>query len=91
LSLFNAGIAFEQAEEIGQGIAAYQELADKHPESSLVAHALFSLGRLYEAQEDYENAFQVYDRLEDEHPLSNWTKMGRNRIIDLKVQGRIAE
>jgi len=90
LSLFNAGVAYEQMDDLDQAIAAYQILVEKHEDSFLVPHALFSLGRLYEAQENYESAFAVYDRLEDEHPLSNWTKMGRNRIIGLKVQGKIA-
>ena len=91
LSLFNAGIAFEQDEDVDKGITAFQELVDNHADSFLVPHALFSLGRLYETQEDFENAFKVYDKLEDEYPLSNWTKMGRNRIIDLKIKGKIAE
>jgi TolA-binding protein len=91
LSLFNAGAAYEQADELDQAIAAYQAVAEEHPESFLVPHALFSLGRLYEAREEFENAFQMYDRLEDEYPLSNWTKIGRNRIIELEIEGRIAE
>lgn len=91
LSLFNAGVAYEQAGDLDQGIAAYGELTEQHPDSFLVPHALFSLGRLYETREEYENAFQAYDRLEDEYPLSNWTKAGRNRIIGLKVEGKIAE
>jgi len=91
LSLFNAGVAYEQMDDLDQAIAAYQTVVEKHEESFLVPHALFSLGRLYEAQEEYESAFQLYDRLEDGYPLSNWTKMGRNRIIELKVQGKIAQ
>jgi len=91
LSLFNAGVAYEQMDDLDQAITAYQILVEKHEDSFLVPHALFSLGRLYESQEDYENAFQLYDRLEDEYPLSNWTKLGRNRIIELKVQGKIAQ
>lgn len=78
-------------DDLDQAIAAYQTLAEKHEGSFLVPHALFSLGRLYESQENYESAYALYDRLEDEHPLSNWTKIGRNRIIELKVQGKIAQ
>jgi tetratricopeptide (TPR) repeat protein len=91
IGLFNAGVAFEKAEDVEQAMASYQQVVDGYPDNFLVPHALFSLGRLYESREDFENAFQLYNRLEDEHPLSNWTKLGRNRIIDLKVQGRIAE
>ncbi len=91
LGLFNAGVAYEQMDDLDQAIAAYQILVKKHEDSFLVPHALFSVGRLYESQEDYESAYQQYDRLEDEFPLSNWTKMGRNRIIALKIQGMIAQ
>ena len=91
LSLFNAGVAYEQMDDPDQAIAAYQILVDEHENGFLVPHGLFSLGRLYESQEDFERAFQLYDRLEDEYPLSNWTKLGRNRIIELKVQGKIAQ
>jgi tetratricopeptide (TPR) repeat protein len=91
LSLFNAAVAYEQMDNLDQAIATYQILVDKHEDSVFVPHGLFSLGRLYESQEDYESAFQLYGRLEDEYPLSNWTKLGRNRIIELKVQGKIAQ
>jgi TolA-binding protein len=91
LSLFNAAVAYEQAGDLEQGITTYRELSEKYPKNFLVPHALFAMGRLYEADEDFQSAFEVYDRLEDEFPQSNWTKMGRNRIIDLKVKGLIAE
>jgi TolA-binding protein len=91
LSLFNAAVSYEQADDLEQGIAAYRDLSEQFADNFLVPHALFSMGRLYEVNEDYQSAFEVYNRLEDEFPLSNWTKMGRNRIIDLKVKGRIAE
>ena len=91
ISLFNAAVAYEQAGDLEQGITTYRDLSERYPKSFVVPHALFAMGRLYESGEDYQSAFEVYDRMEDEFPLSNWTKMGRNRIIDLKVKGRIAE
>ena len=91
LSLFNAGVSYEQMDDLDQATAAYREVAEEYGDSYLVPHALFSLGRLYEEQEQYESAFEAYNRLEDEHPQSNWTKAGRNRIIELKIRGVIAE
>lgn len=90
LSLFNAGVSYEQLDEVDSAVASYQRIVEEHEQSSLVPHALFSLGRLHELNEEFESAFAVYNQLEDEYPLSNWTKAGRNRIIDLKVTGKIA-
>ncbi len=90
ISLFDAGVALEQLNRIDDAIAAYKQLTEKYPKSYLVPHALFSLGRLHEAKGDYAQASAAYNRLADEYPASNWTKAGRNRIIDLQVQGKIA-
>ena len=50
-------------------------------------HALFNLGRLAEAAEETDLALEYYNQLIDEHPDSNWTNLGRNRIIWLTSQG----
>jgi TolA-binding protein len=91
LSLYNAGVSYEQLDDIESAVTSYRRIVEEHKQSFLVPHALFSLGRLHELNEAFEEAFEVYNQLEDDYPLSNWTKAGRNRIIDLKVQGKIAQ
>jgi tetratricopeptide (TPR) repeat protein len=53
--------------------------------------ALFSLGRLAEAEGDTSLAVEYYQRLVDEHGSSNWTNLGRNRIIWLTSRGSASE
>lgn len=53
--------------------------------------ALFNLGRLSEATEAFSEALDYYNQLIDEHPTSNWTNLGRNRIIHLTSQGVAAD
>ena len=62
-----------------------------YPDSTLVPELLFNIGRLEEQKGDFAAAQAAYNQLEEQHPLSNWTKLGRNRIIALKVDGKIAE
>ncbi len=90
ISLFDAGIAYEEMGQNDPALEAYKQLAEKYPKSFLVPHALFSEGRLFEAKGDFTQAAAAYNRLSDEYPASNWTKAGRNRIIELQIQGKIA-
>jgi len=91
LALMNAGISFERLGDVDQALAAYRKVVDDHPDSTLVPELLFSVGRLQEQKGDFAAAQVAYNQLEEQHPLSNWTKLGRNRIIALKVDGKIAE
>jgi TolA-binding protein len=91
LSLFNAAVAFEEQDNVDQALGQYQDLIRSYPDSYLMPHALFSVGRLQEQKGDFTQAAAAYNRLIDEHSTSNWTKAGRNRIIDLQNQGKITE
>lgn len=53
--------------------------------------ALFNLGRLAETDGDAPLALEYYDRLVEEHSSSNWTNLGRNRIIWLTSRGSASE
>jgi tetratricopeptide (TPR) repeat protein len=90
LAFMNAGISYERMEDADQAIAAYQRVVDGYPESFLVPEVLFTIGRVQEQKGDFAAAEQAYNRLEGEHPLSNWTKLARNRIIALKIDGKLS-
>ena len=91
LSLMSAGACYEELGDGKKAITAYERLTERYRDSFLVPHALLSIGRLKESEGDYTGAVEAYNRLEDDYPLSNWTKAGRNRIIDLKIKGKISE
>jgi TolA-binding protein len=88
LALMNAGICYERLANPAEALSAYRRVADDYPDSFLVAEVLFAIGRVEEQEGNFQAAVQAYNRLEEEHPLSNWTKLGRNRIIALKIDGK---
>ena len=90
IGLFNAAIADEEQGKADEALGSYKQLTELYPKSYLVPHALFSMGRLYEEKQDFTQAAATYNKLADDYPASNWTKAGRNRIIELQVQGKIA-
>ena len=90
ISLVNAAVAFEENGEIQKAIEQYEKLVNSYKETFPgTPEALFSLGRLYEKAEEFTSAFEAYSDIEDTFPSSNWTKLARNRIIKLKVDGKI--
>jgi len=89
ISLFNAGVC---AEEKGDGDAAqglYMKVAEKYKESAAAPRALFDAGRLDEQKGAWDDARQKYERLETDYMTSTWTKLAKNRIIALKVEGKL--
>jgi tetratricopeptide (TPR) repeat protein len=91
-ALFSAAAAAENMGENDRARELYGRVADGDlTPNSERAHALFNLGRLAEAGDDTTLALEYYNRLVDEHAGSNWTSLGRNRIIWLTSQGTTAE
>ena len=91
ISLFNAAVCQEDLGQPEEALELYQEIADNHKESHLVPHALLSVGRLYEQLDNPAAALTAYNRLDEEFPLSNWTKIGRNRIIGLELDAKSSQ
>lgn len=88
IALANAAATAEEAGDIDGAKGLYTQVADLENVPNLErAHALFSLGRLAEETDDFSGALERYNQLLDEHGDSNWTNLGRNRIIWLTSQG----
>ena len=91
-AMFSAAAAAENLGELDRARELYGRLAEGTIQPNVeVAHALFNLGRLAEEDGDTQLALEYYNRLVDEHGDSNWTNLGRNRIIWLTSQGAGAE
>lgn len=86
IGLNNAAVAYENGEEVEKAILALQRLRtdyeDKYPDMPRI---LFNLGRLYEGIEEFENAEEAYNAMIDNFPAENWTKLARNRIIQMNI------
>ncbi|MEX2444544.1 MAG: tetratricopeptide repeat protein [Alkalispirochaeta sp.] len=91
-ALFSAAAAAEQIDDLDRARELYGRIVDGQGDPTAeVSHALFNLGRIAEAQSDVNLALEYYNRLIDEHSESNWTNLGRNRIIWLTSQGAGAD
>jgi tetratricopeptide (TPR) repeat protein len=85
ISLINIAIAYEDSDRNDEAITTYQSIIDKYSDSSSeIPNIYFSIGRLYEEKNDKEAALIEYNNLIDNFPDSNWTNLGRSRIIYLE-------
>jgi tetratricopeptide (TPR) repeat protein len=85
IALINAATAYEDSDSINEAIETYQLLiTDYASDSPDTPNIYFSLGRLYEQKQDTKAALEEYNKLIDNYPDSNWTNLGRSRIIYLE-------
>jgi tetratricopeptide (TPR) repeat protein len=89
VSLFNAGVCAEEKGDAEAAQALYLRVADGYKDSGAVPRALFDAGRLDEQKGAWEEAQKKYERLESDYSASSWTKLAKNRIISLKVEGKL--
>lgn len=86
IGLNNAAVAYENGEDVENAILVMERLRaeyqDTYPDMPRI---LFNLGRLYEIEEEWENAKEAYNAMIDNFPAENWTKLARNRIIQLTI------
>lgn len=91
LSLLYSGACYEELGDGKKALEAYERIRARYRDSYLMPQVLFASGRLLESDGDFAGASKAYTQLEESHPDSNWTKLARNRIIDLKLKGKIQE
>jgi len=89
ISLFNAAICHEGKGDSDSAEKVYLRIPAAYKDSTVAPRALFNAGRLKEERGAFEDARTQYEQLESSYPQSTWTRLGKNRVIDLKVQGKI--
>ncbi len=90
IALNNSSVAYEKAGNLESAAEALERIVENYAdEFSDLPKVLLNLGRLYEEQEEYESALVNYNMLIDDFARNNWTKIARNRIIRLTVEGMI--
>ena len=87
--LFNAAVSAEEKGDGDGALKAYGRVLSERSDSAFASRALFSIGRIQESKNAPEEAKKAYDRLANEYPDSGWTNYAKNRIIELKVAGKI--
>jgi TolA-binding protein len=89
ISLFNAGVSAEEKGDAEAAQGLYTRVVEEYHDSGASPRALFDAARLDEQKGAWEDARKKYEQLDSDYPLSTWTKLGKNRIIALKVEGKL--
>lgn len=88
VALWNLSVVYERSEAPEDALESLEtlesEYRDTYPD---MPHVLFNLGRIEESLGDIEDARERYNDMVDNFPRSNWTKLARDRIILLDLQG----
>ncbi len=89
LALFDAAVSLEEKGDRDGAQKLYLKIVSDHKGSAVVPRAVFGAARLDEEKGAFEDARKRYESLDADHPQSGWTKLAKNRIIALKVEGKI--
>ncbi len=87
VSIINAAVAYEEAENYQEAISTYKTIIDNYEDvSPEVPRVLFAIGRLTEMMNGAKDeARGYYSRLVENYPSSSWTNLARDRIIYLQI------
>lgn len=89
ISLFNAGVCAEEKADTDKALALYLKVSSDYKSSAVAPRATFDAGRLYEVKTDWANAQKTYQSMEESYAQSMWTRLAKNRLVALKVLGKI--
>ncbi len=89
VSLFNAAVCAEETGDMAGALKLYGMVSANDKDSTVAPRALFDSGRVAEAQGSWTQAQAAYEQLDSAYAQSIWDKLAKNRIIELKVEGKI--
>ena len=89
IALVNAATCLEEKSDREGATALYTDIVTRWKETAVAPRALFALGRLAEAAGTWDEARSRYEQLDAEWTSSVWTQLAKNRLIALKVAGKI--
>jgi tetratricopeptide (TPR) repeat protein len=89
ISLFNAAICYEEKGDKDTAQKLYTRAYGDYKDSTVAARAIFNAGRIDEEKGAWADAQKIYEQMDSLYSQSVWTKLAKNRIVELKVQGRI--
>jgi TolA-binding protein len=89
ISLFNAAVCREEKGDLDGAAKLYVQAAESYKDSTVAPRAIFNAGRVAEAKSSWTEAQQRYESLDSLHAQSAWNTLAKNRLIELKVQGKV--
>ena len=89
ISLFNAGVCLEEKGDADRALKVYTRVDQDYQDSPIAPRAMFDVGRLDEQKGAFDDAQKMYNQIDSLYPSSTWDKLAKNRLIELKVLGKI--
>jgi TolA-binding protein len=89
IALFNEGVCLEEKGDKDAAEASYLRVASAYKGCAEAPRALFDAARIDEQKGSFEDAQKKYEELDSDYSMSAWTKLAKNRIIALKVEGKL--
>lgn len=89
MSLFNAAVCAEEKGDLLEAARLYSRVYGSYKDSTVAPRAMFDAGRVAEARGLWSEAQTAYEGMDSSYGQSIWTKLAKNRLVDLKVQGKI--
>jgi tetratricopeptide (TPR) repeat protein len=89
VSLFDAAICSEEKGDRDNAQRLYVKAYESFPESTVAPRAIFNAARLDEEKSAWAEAQKRYELIDSQYSQSEWNKLAKNRLIQLKVLGKI--
>ncbi|HUI69248.1 MAG TPA: tetratricopeptide repeat protein [Spirochaetia bacterium] len=89
VSLFNAGVCLEEKGDVDGALKLYTKISQAYQDSPVAPRAMFDAARLDEQKGQFDDAHKMYDQIDGLYPSSTWDKLAKNRLIELRVLGKI--
>jgi len=89
VSLFNAAACAEETGDLAGASRLYTQVSAAYKDSTVAPRALFDAGRVAEQRNSWTEAQTAYEQIDTLYSQSTWGKLAKNRIIELKVEGKI--
>jgi TolA-binding protein len=89
ISLFDAGVCLEAKGDSDGALKLYARVSEAYQDSPVAPRAMFDVARLDETKGSFDDAHKMYDQIDSLYPSSTWDKLAKNRLIELRVLGKI--
>jgi len=89
ISLFDAAACAEEKGDVDGAQKLYTQVSVSYKDSTVAPRALFNAGRLDEQKGAWADAQKKYEQMDSLYNQSVWTRLAKNRVVELKVQGKI--
>jgi len=89
ISLYNAATGYDEKGDADNAQKLYVKVYTTYKDSTVAPRAVFDAARLDESKNAWTDAQTKYQSLDTLYAQSAWDKLAKNRIVELKVLGKI--